>query len=195
MAQLKDTKIDGNLEVTSNIFLDTDKYISGVHPTTGEKSRLIYISGNGNTVIGYDGYANENGNSHIYGNDIYHYVASAGKVNYKPYYKAGDSISFTFRGAGYVTNSGQDITFLIPLALPIIGNPTVTVSSVNGFTLRQNNSYTHGSSATVSVKPDSYSAALLWSAGIAVTAKFSTTTNVVNNDAIGIYWSGNITFS
>lgn len=199
MAQLRDSVVDGSLEVTGDIVLKTtEKALRGIHPDTGETSRLIYMSGNGNTVVGYDGYNNENGNSHIYGNDVYHYIASAGKVNYRPYYRAGDVIDFTgskaVRTAGYLTNSNQNVVFTICLPKPIIGSPTVTVESGQGFVLRQGNSYTHGSAASTFVTPTSYSAALNPS-GIVVTAVFDVTTNSTNNDSIGIYWDGTVTLS
>lgn len=200
MAQLKDSLVDGNLEVTGDIILkSSEKAIRSVHPETGETSRIIYMSGNGNTVIGYDGYSQSNGNSHIYGVDIVHYVGSAGNIYYYPYYKAGDVINFVgdsgaVRTAGYVTNAGKNIVFTIPVSKPVIGSPTITVSSGKGFVLRQNNSYTHGSAASTFVKPTSYSV-VLNSSGFVVTAVFDVTTNVINNDAIGIYWDGTITLS
>lgn len=199
MAQLRDSVIDGNLEVTGDIVLKTvNEGVQGVHPETGETHRLVYMSEYGNTVVGYDGYVNENGNSHIYGNDVYHYIASAGKVNYRPYYRAGDTIDFTgnkaVRTAGYLTNSNQNVVFTICLPKPIIGSPTVTVVSGQGFVLRQGNSYTHGSAASTFVTPTSYSAVLNPS-GIVVTAVFDVTTNSTNNDSIGIYWDGTVTLS
>lgn len=195
MAQLKDTTIDGVLEVSNKIILPHGKDYSGIHPDTGDIHSLLSISENGNTVVGYSGYSNGNGNTHIYGDDIIHYVKAAGSTSYKPYRSAGDSTSITFRGSGYVTNSGKDVTFLVPFSMPIIGNPTVTVSSLNGFVLRQGAKYTHGSAASVYATPNSYQAFLLWQIGIVITAKFATTTNVTNNDAIGIYWNGTISFS
>lgn len=195
MAQLKDTAINGVLEVSDKIIVGTGKDISGIHPTTGEAQSLISMSSSGNTIVGYHGYANRNGNSHIYGEDILHCVASAGNASYRPYYRAGDSVSLNFRGSGYVTNSSQDVTFLVPFASQIIGNPTVTASSVSGLTLRQGTKYTHGSSASTPVSPNSYTTILIKDVGVVVTAKFTTTTNATNNDATGIYWSGQITFS
>lgn len=193
MAQLKDTIIDGTLDVNSHIILPNAKNIYGIHPDTGELSSLISISTNGNVVVGYTGYEQNNGNTHLYGKDVVNYVTDAG--SFRAYRRAGDSTDFAFRGAGYVTNSGQDVTFLVPFAVPIVGTPTVTVSSINGFVLRQGSKYTHGSAASVYVTPASYSVALQWCVGIYITAKFNNTTNVTNNDAIGIYWSGNIQFS
>ena len=192
MAQLKDTTIDGVLETTSHIILGHNLY--GVHPTTGENHQILSLSSAGNTVLGYDGHANQNGGTNIYGNDITHYVASAG-TSYRPYRKVGDSLSFSIYTAGFVTNSGKDVYFLVPTALPIIGGATCSATSADGFMLRQNNQYTHGSSSSVYAKPTSYTVGLLWNVGFAIKASFTTTTNVVNNAPIGIFWDGTITLS
>lgn len=199
MAQLRDSVIDGNLEVTGDIILKTiDNGIRAIHPDTGEAATILDMSQYGNTIVGYDGYANENGNTHIYGNDVAHYVASAGRVNFRPYYRAGDVIDFTgnkaIRTAGYVTNANKNVVFTVCLPKPIIGSPTVTVASGQGFVLRQDGNYTHGSAASTFVKPTSYSAVLNPS-GIVVTAVFDVTTSSVNNDSTGIYWDGTITLS
>lgn len=201
MAQLRDSTIDGNLEVTGDIILKTsEQAVKSIHPETGESTRIIYLSGNGNIVVGYDGYTQGNGNSHIYGNDIYNYVASAGNVHYRPYYRAGDVIDFTgnsgaVRVAGYVTNAGKNVVFTIPITKPVIGSPTATATSGNGFVLRQGDKYTHGSAASTFVTPTSYSVITGYNSGFIVTAVFDDTTNVINNNAIGIYWDGTITLS
>ena len=197
MAQLKDTKIDGRLEVSGDIILqNTNKCLYGIHPTTGEAASMMHMSNNGNTVIGYDGYKNANGNSHLYGNEIYHYVASAGNVHYKPYYSAGDSITFELNTAGYVTTGGNSIRFVVPLSKPIIGSPTITIASLSGIMIRQNGQYTHGSSSSTAVKPQSYSTiGSTGGNGVVVVVTMSTTTNVTNNDSLGVYWHGTITFS
>lgn len=197
MAQLKETTINGDLKVTNDIVLQTtDRCLYGVHPTTGEKHQMIYMSSNGNTVIGSGGYKNANGNTHIYGNDIYHFVASAGNTNYKPYYSAGDSLTLTIYTAGFVTSAGKSIRFLVPFAKPIIGNPTVTIASGSGITIRQGGKYTHGSTSTTSVKPSSYETIgdTDWN-GIQIVANMNDATDAINNDSLGIYWNGTITFS
>lgn len=199
MAQLRDSTIDGNLEVTGDIVLKiNEKGVQSIHPETGEATRMIHMSAYGNTIVGYDGYENQSGNSHIYGNDVVHYIASAGNSNFRPYYRAGDVISFTgnnaVRTAGYVTNSGKNVVFTIHVPKPVIGSPNITVASGQGFVLRQSGNYTHGSAASTFVKPTSYSV-VLNSSGFVVTAVFDVTTNVVNNDATGIYWDGTITLS
>lgn len=194
MAQLKDTTIDGTLETTSHIILGHNLY--GIHPTTSENYQILSLSTSGNTVVGYDGYSKQNGRTNIYGDDIYHFVASAGNVNYKPYYSAGDSLTLTIYTAGFVTGGGKSIRFLVPFAKPVIGSPTVTIASVGGITIRQGGKYTHGSTSTTSVKPSSYETIgdTDWN-GIQIVANMSDATDVINNDSLGIYWNGTITFS
>lgn len=168
----------------------------GTNPA-GDKVEVInYQNANGNFVLGYDCYDRQSGNTNVYGYDVNIGVSNTANPGYfRPYRRRGDSLNLTIKTSGYVTNSGQDVTFIVPFAVPIIGNPTVTVASASGFVLRQGNAYTHGSSASTFVMPNSYSASLTAFNGITVVAKFGTTTNVTNNDAIGIYWSGTITFS
>ena len=124
-------------------------------------------------------------------------IASA-DTNFRPYYRAGDVIDFTgnnaVRTAGYVTNAGKNIVFTVPVTKPVIGSPSVTVENGQGFVLRQDGNYTHGSAASTFVKPTSYSV-ILNNSGFVITAVFDVTTNVVNNDSTGIYWDGTITLS
>ena len=119
-------------------------------------------------------------------------------------YKAGDSISYNagiqhaFHGAGYITNSGTFVYFSIPLGKTVIGNPTVSVTSIGGITVRQNNKYLYGSAAgtTGYAQPLDYGA---WLAGdgsvVVVRAMMGSTTNVTNNSCCGIEASIKITFS
>jgi hypothetical protein len=196
MAQLKDSTIDGNLSITGNVILKTNnRGIRSIHPETGEIMAVLNVSELGNTIIGYNGYTNQNGNSHIYGNDVSLFVASANNSNFRPYYRAGDTIDFAVRVSGYVTNSGKSVVFTIPITKPVIGTPKAIATSDSGFVLRQNNSYTHGSAASTYVKPTSYTVDSNYNSGFVVTAVFDVTTNVVNNSPIGIYWDGQITLS
>lgn len=153
-------------------------------------------NGTGNLVFGYDNYDRKLGQTNIYGHDINFGVSNiANPGTYRPYRRQGDSVTFSLRTAGYVTNSGKEVSFIIPFAVPIVGSPTVTVTSGNGFTLRQGSKYTHGSSASAYCIPTSYTATVSMWCGVYVTATFSDTTNVTNNDSIGIYWNGTVTFS
>lgn len=109
-------------------------------------------------------------------------------------YRKGNSITVDIRTAGYVTNAMKEVHFIVPLSKEIIVPTAVTAVSVDGFCLRQNNTYTHGSSATVYAKPSSY-AAYIDDYGVRIVATFSTTTNAINNAPIAIHWSGTLTFS
>lgn len=115
---------------------------------------------------------------------------------WRPYFCAGDSISATFGTAGYITSSGKDVIFIIPLSKPIIGNPTVTVTSVEGLMVRQNNKYLYGGSSTKYVKPSKYAVHSTLSGGcIHIFATMPNTTDVTNNSPCGIYANIKITFS
>ena len=152
---------------------------------------------NGNTSIGYGNYAAKSGNTKIYGHDVYIGQSNASSTSvYRPYIRQGDSIGFHLATAGYITNGGKNLTFTIPVSRPMIGSPTATAASVKGFTVRQNNSYLFGSSASKYVKPTSYSVTWSsWTGSLLITAVFDNTTNVTNNSPCGIVWDGTITFS
>ena len=201
MAQLKDSVINGNLDVVGNVILSTnDNALQGV-TTDGRVAKLVQMSGNNDTLLGYGGYVNKSGNSHICGNDIKHFVAAAGNdVSYRPYYRVGDTIDIVVKTSGFVTASGTAVAFTIPLTKPVIGNPTAEVTSTSTFILRQNGSYTHGSdgssSPNVNAKPKSYSIEQNYNSGIVVTAVFDSASgagSVENNSHIGVAWSGKIT--
>lgn len=151
---------------------------------------------NGNTVIGYDNYDNASGNTNVYGYDINFGVSNiATPGTFRPYRRRGDSLTLTLRTAGYITNGGTDLIFWIPMAEPIVGSPTVTLTSGSGFILRQGNKYTHGSASDTYIKPTSYEAVCTAFNGIYAKAVFNNNANAVNNDPVGIYWNGTITFS
>jgi hypothetical protein len=178
------------------IFDENNRYIYGTSPDGTTKNAFQPQNENGNTVLGFGNYETKNGNTNIYGYDLNFGVSNmANPGTYRPYRRCGDSLTFTIRTAGYVTNGGKDVSFLVPFAVPIVGAPTVTVSSNNGFVLRQGTKYTHGSTADSYAIPDSYSANIAWLCGVYITAHFTDVTDVINNDTIGIYWNGTITFS
>lgn len=170
--------------------------IHGMAPDGTVKEVMNPQNANGNLVLGYDNYDLKSGNTNVYGHDVNIGVSNIATAGYyRPYRRRGDSFSLIVKTAGYITNSKQDITFTVPLTMPIIGTPAITVTSNSGFVLRQGDKYTHGSSASVYIVPDSYSAVVSMYGGVTITAKFSDTTNAVNNSAIGILWNGTITFT
>lgn len=143
----------------------------------------------------------DNSNTKIVSSDVI--KLDAGRIylstylgTWRPYFCAGDSISATFGTAGYITNSGKDVIFIIPLSKPMVGNPTVTVASVEGLMVRQNNKYLYGGSSTKYVKPSKYTVRSTLSGGcIHVFATMPNTTDVTNNSPCGIWANIKITFS
>lgn len=179
-----------------NAYFENNKGIYGTKPDGTRCEAFNSSNSNGNVVIGYGNYDNKEGLTNVYGYDINFGVSNTASPGYfRPYRRQGDSITLTFRGAGYVTNGKKDISFWIPFAVPIVGSPTVTVTSGNGFIFRQGDNYTHGSTASIYVHPTSYEAAITAYNGVYIKAVFSDITNATNNDTIGIYWHGTITFS
>jgi hypothetical protein len=118
------------------------------------------------------------------------------------HYASGNSItSVKVHTAGYVTSGGKAVKFIIPLSKPPIGCSDVTVSTVRGFLLRQNNKYTHGSqysdSGSTYAIPSSYSSSELSPCRnyVIVVAAFSVNTDAVNNSPIGVDVELKLTFS
>lgn len=123
--------------------------------------------------------------------DLYYQAPETSKI--RPYYRAGDSIQLYYQGAGFATSDGKYVVFTLPINKPIDAS-NVVASSVSGFIGRSNGKYTHGSTSSTYVKPASYEAVINGNA-VRVSMKFNNNTNVTNNAAIGVTWSGKITFS
>lgn len=175
---------------------ENNQVLRGTNPDGTIVEALNLQNANGNTVLGYGNYDRGAGSTNIYGYDILFGISNqATPGTYKPYLRRGDSITVTFRGAGYVTNGKKDVSFWLPLTAPVIGSPTISAASGNGFIFRQGDKYTHGSSASTYITPTSYEVTNYYRCGLYIKAVFSDVTNVTNNDAIGIYWHGTITFS
>lgn len=121
----------------------------------------------------------------------------------RPYYRADDVINMEFYVNGYVTSNKQEVIFLIPLSRPIMSTP-VSISSINGLTIRQNGKYIYGSTASKPIKPSSYTATVIGGRnGLNVRAKMGIDSNgftdtdiknIVNNDTCAIMASIKIAF-
>jgi hypothetical protein len=187
-----DTKITGAMRFTSN-----NSRIWGTETDGTEIEVFQAKNSSNNTVIGWGNYDKGSGNTNIYGNDVF--IGSKESMNngaYRPYYRGGDAFDIKISTSGFVTSSGNSVRFIVPLSKPIIGNPTVTASSVNGLMLRQNGKYTHGSSSSTYASVSSYTVDTTNKGNhVVIFANLSDTTNVTNNDAIGVHWSGRLTLS
>lgn len=124
------------------------------------------------------------------------YFGFAGGNSFRPYFTKGNSASFKVWLMGYTSSGMKEVLFFMPFSRPIIGASGVSVSSVNGLIIRQNNKYLYGSTATVYVKPSSYTSEIVdGGQGVNIRAKMPNTTNVTNNTACAITASIKITFS
>ena len=131
--------------------------------------------------------ANTETDLNIYGRAINYYVGTA-NASFKPYYEAGDTITISnWYGAGYVTNSGNTVAFTIPLAKPVIGNPTITVDwTGGGLVIRQGGSYKFSSEASKPSIPGTSTTATLDGNGsfVDISAVYKSTGS--NNAVCGI---------
>lgn len=184
-----------DIGLAGNMWCSQNNGIFFVTLNDGTILEAINLFDGNNLSIGWGHYSQKKGQVCIGGTDIVHRVsATANNTEYRPYYRRGDSIDVYLHTSGYATTGGKDILFLVPLSKPIIGSPTVSVSSINGLVLRQNNSYPHNSSNYC--KPASYRVTDITHAfGFNVKASFDNNTGVTNNSPIGIVANIRITFS
>lgn len=161
-----------------------------------QKVVMVLCDSDNDLSIGYGSWINKDGDTYLRGRDLYLGASStASYTTYRPYYRRGDSIDVSMGTAGFVTTGSKEIYFVVPLGKPVIGNPTVSVASINGLTLRQNSDYKCGSTGSSATKPSRYGTAVVDSNAIRITAAWDNPTNAANNDTIGIYASIRITFS
>lgn len=187
---------NGHIDVQKNIYINTNG--SGIfeRDTDGTNRELIAMDGNNKLSIGYGQYSHGGRETVLQGGNKLTLRLKNPNATWRPYMTKGDSFNTTIQVGGYITNSGKDVTFQLPLNNPVIGSPTVTIASVDGLCVRQNNKYLYGSAASTFAKPSSYSCTLVNGGNhIKIIAKMANTTNVENNSACGIYASIKVTFS
>lgn len=187
---------NGHIDVQKNIYINTNG--SGIfeRDTDGTNRELIAMDGNNKLSIGYGQYSHGGRETVLQGGNKLTLRLKNPNATWRPYMAKGDSFNTTIQVGGYIANSGKDVTFQLSLNNPVIGNPTVTIASVDGLCVRQNNKYLYGSTASKFAKPSSYSCTLGNGGNhIKITAKMANTTNVENNSACGIYASIKVTFS
>lgn len=200
--------IAGELKAYGNINANRDIGLAGSMWTVNQskiystnvdgkqKVVMVLCDSDNDLSIGYGSWINKDGDTYLRGRDVYLGASStASYTTYRPYYRRGDSIDVNMGTAGFVTTGSKEIYFVVPLGKPVVGNPTVSVASINGLTLRQNSAYKCGSTGSSATKPSRYGAAVVDSNAIRITAAWDYSTDAANNDTIGIYASIRITFS
>lgn len=200
-----DVACNGTFYANGNINANRDIGLAGSMWTTNQskiystnvdgkqKVVMVLCDSDNDLSIGYGSWINKDGDTYLRGRDVYLGASStASYVTYRPYYRRGDSIDVRMGTAGYVTSGTKEFYFTIPLGKPVIGNPTVSVSSINGLIIRQNSNYIIKADW---VQPDRYSAAVRDNNAIGVIAFWNNATNAANNSPVGIDANIRITFS
>lgn len=193
------TEINSKLTVSGSLYANGNVVVpnTGIYyakSSSGDLWDMVRLNVANATIFGTSSYYNK-GLTWLSGGDLMLESAIAG-TNYRPYYRKGDSVSTRWFGAGFISASMKTVYFSIPLAKPVIGNPTVTVTSVGGITARQQDKYLYGSTSSAYATPSSYTAVIEGTSFIRVTATMPNTTNVTYNNApCGIDANIKITFS
>ena len=184
---------------SSNIVMPNNKGLYS-KKTDGTTTRnLLFMNTANECILGYGGWTNDEGSTRIYGKTVKVYSKELNTNFYldatKPYYEAGDSISTIWWATGFVSNSKKSVYFTIPLAKPVVGDPTITITyNSEKIKVRQNGNFAYGSSSGVT--PSSYSAKLNSDGNaIKVTLNMPNTTNATDNDVCAISADIKITFS
>ena len=177
--------VTGN--ITSPAARTDDVKVFNDNIVKASKTATDYIRKEDELVVFEDTASEEATDLRIDAKSLHFYIKSITAL-YKPYYEFGDSIELEWYGSGFVSDSSSKVYFSIPLAKPVIGNPSVTVTSVNGLTIRQNGSVSSHTQPT-------YSATLTCDGGI-INVIATLSSNAALNDApCGVTASVTIVFS
>lgn len=194
-----DLKAYGNINanrdigLAGNIWTTNQSKIYSTNVDGKQKVAMVLCDSDNDLSIGYGSWINKDGDTYLRGRDVYLGASStASYTTYRPYYRRGDSIDVRMGTAGYVTSGTKEFYFTIPLGKPVVGNPSVSVSSINGLIIRQNSKYIIKSDW---VQPDRYSAYIRNNNAVSVIAFWNNTTNAENNSPVGIDANIRITFS
>ena len=182
-----------DIGLAGNIWTTNQSKIYSTNVDGKQKVVMVLCDSDNDLSIGYGSWINKDGDTYLRGRDVYLGASStASYTTYRPYYRRGDSIDVRMGTAGYVTSGTKEFYFTIPLGKPVVGNPSVSVSSINGLIIRQNSKYIIKSDW---VQPDRYSAYIRNNNAVSVIAYWNNTTNAENNSPVGIDANIRITFS
>lgn len=182
-----------DIGLAGNIWTTNQSKIYSTNVDGKQKVVMVLCDSDNDLSIGYGSWINKDGDTYLRGRDVYLGASStASYTTYRPYYRRGDSIDVRMGTAGYVTSGTKEFYFTIPLGKPVVGNPTVSISSINGLIIRQNSNYIIKADW---VQPDRYSAYIRNNNAVSVIAFWNNATNAANNSSVGIDVNIRITFS
>lgn len=164
-------------------------------PEPDSAINVINISDSENLVIGYGKYYKEEGFTNIYAGKGIQFAIKNPAATWRPYYTKNESVTISWRGAGYITSNKTAIHFSVPLSKPVVGATKVNVASNDGLTIRQNGKYLYGSSADTATTNATYTANIDTGANsVHIVAKMNDL-DAINNDVCGIFASLILIFS
>ena len=187
------TKVAGVMEAGNGFMSQNNQAYFGKY-ADGSGAVMMHMGPDNNQYVGYGNFISKKGGLILQGGTIQFNVSSPKNWGWFPYYKPGDTYTVNYKGGAFITNSGTNVIFTVPIDKPLINVSTVTITSTNGLMIRQNGKYLYGSSGSAFAKPSSYSA-VVYSNVIVITAVMGNTTNVTNNDGCGIDAQIKVTFS
>lgn len=186
-------KVAGVMEAGNGFMSQNNQAYFGKY-TDGSGAAMMHMGPDNNQYVGYGNFISKKSGLILQGGTIQFNVSSPKNWGWFPYYKPGDTYNVNYKGGAFITNSGTNVIFTIPIDKPVINVSAVTITSTNGLMIRQNGKYLYGSSGSAFAKPSSYSA-VVYSNVIVITAVMGNTTNVTNNDGCGIDAQIKVTFS
>jgi hypothetical protein len=190
------TTITGTLTVNKDIYLSNARAIYA-KSTSGTNISLIDLNSGNNMGLGYGLYEAGIGSTQLWGNSIRFWVKEAGSANYKPYFSKGDTIQVVGSVAGCIIAEVTRVEFQLQLSKPIIGNPTITVSTAGGFVIRESGKYLYGCSNNgYTTDISKYVVVTRDDSGLLIQVYFNNSTNVsAINRPVSVGYNLNITFS
>lgn len=186
-------KVAGVMEAGNGFMSQNNQAYFGKY-TDGSGAAMMHMGPDNNQYVGYGNFISKKGGLILQGGTIQFNVSSPKNWEWFPYYKPGDTYNVNYKGGAFITNSGTNVIFTIPIDKPLINVSAVTITSTNGLMIRQNGKYLYGSSGSAFAKPSSYSA-VVYANVIVITAVMGNTTNVTNNDGCGVDAQIRVTFS
>ena len=168
----------------------TAESLSAVH-TYNENTYLTKSNPTGTGTLTITGGGNFSGTVELDSLKIRNNIITS-TGSYKPYYEAEDTVSGKWKGGGYVTTAKKEVVFTVPLSKPVIRCSAFDIDAK--LIIRQNGTYTHGSSSSVKVVPESYEVEWGFGDSIILTCIMSDTTNAANNEACAVSADLTITF-
>ena len=184
--------VTGALTVNSSVTLPNCRYYQST-TSGGVTGSLAHISTTDDLWLGYLSYDANVGITRVSGKDVQIYTRSG---SYYPYYKVGDSFKVSGIVGAQIYQDPRYLEFSVPLSKPIIGTPTMTLTTNKGVIVKMNGQCLYGSTW------QSYSKAIQTleirkydDNSLYLVLYMSNSTNAVANSSCAVCYDFNVTLS